>query len=128
VEFARLGDRAALQALMEQDPSIVKQDDVLVGAAEFGHLELVRWLLQRGANPSARSSQGSRGTALHGAAWEGNLELAKVLVAAGADVNAHDLEHRGTPAQFARVAVDVTNNPQCGEVAVYLEEVMRTGR
>jgi ankyrin repeat protein len=128
VEFARLGDRAALQALMEQDPSIVKQDDVLVGAAEFGHLELVRWLLQRGANPSARSSQGSRGTALHGAAWEGNLELAKVLVAAGADLNAHDLEHRATPAQFARVAVDVTNNPQCGVVATYLEEVMRTGR
>lgn len=121
VEYARLGDRAALERIAAEDPSIVRQDDVLVSAAEFGHLELVRWLLSLGASPSARSSRGSQGTALHGAAWEGNLELAKLLVEAGADVRALDREHHGTPAQFARVAVDVTNNPRCVEVANYLE-------
>ena len=40
---------------------------------DFGHLELVKWLLERGANPNARSGIGSQGTALHSAAWEGNL-------------------------------------------------------
>ena len=125
VEYARLGDRAALERLTAEDPSVARQDDVLVSAAEFGHLDLVRWLLARGASPSARSSRGSRGTALHGAAWEGNLELAKLLVEAGADVRALDREHHGTPAQFARVAVDVTNNPRCAEVANYLEGLAR---
>jgi ankyrin repeat protein len=125
VEYARLGDLVALAKLVGDDPSIATQDDVLVSAAEFGHLDLVRWLLERGANPSARGSRGSQGTALHGAAWEGNLELAKVLVAAGADVHALDREHQGTPAKFARVAVDVTNNPRCAEVAAFLEGLAR---
>jgi Ankyrin repeats (many copies) len=37
-------------------------------ALDFGHHKLVQWLLDRGANANARSSFGSRGTALHSAA------------------------------------------------------------
>jgi ankyrin repeat protein len=120
-EFARLGDRETLEALIAADPSITRIDEVLVGAADFGHIELVKWLLERGANPNARSGSGSQGTALHSAAWEGNLELVKVLVMAGADINALDREHHGKPAEFARVAVNVTRNPACVAVAEYLE-------
>ena len=54
-------------------------------------------------------------------------ELLFQLFAAGADVGALDREYRGTPAQFARVAVDVTNNPKCAAVAEYLESLSTDG-
>ena len=120
-EFARLGDRETLASLIAADPSIARLDEVLVGATDFGHLDLVKWLLERGANPNARSGIGSQGTALHSAAWEGNLPMVKLLVSAGADITALDREHHGKPAEFARVAIEVTKNPACVAVAEYLE-------
>ena len=63
--------------------------------------------------------------ALHSAAWEGDLRMAKILVAAGADVSIRDKEHNATPAKCARVAIEVTNNPECRVVADYLDEVGR---
>ena len=47
-EYARLGDRQTLAAMFEQDPAIVRSDAVVMGAVDFGHLELVEWLLARG--------------------------------------------------------------------------------
>lgn len=120
-EFARLGDRETLASLITVDPSIARLDEVLIGAVDFGHLELAKWLLEHGANPSARSGIGSQGTALHSAAWEGNLQMVKLLVEAGADINALDREHHGKPADFARVSVEVTKNPACAAVAEHLE-------
>jgi hypothetical protein len=84
---------------------------------------LVQWLLDRGANANARSSIGSRGTALHSAAWNGNLPMVKLLVAAGADIDVRDEEHHNTPAGFAEVAITVSNNPRCKDVVDYLAEV-----
>jgi ankyrin repeat protein len=120
-EFARLGDRETLASLIAADPSITRIDDVIVGAVDFGHYDLATWLLERGANPSARSSIGSQGTLLHSAAWEGNLRMVKLLVEAGADISARDREHQGTAADFARVSIEVTRNPACVAVAEYLE-------
>ena len=124
-EYARLGDRESLAKLIDADPKITESDDVLMGAVDFGHYDLVEWLLDLGASPNARSSAASRGTALHSAAWEGDLRMVKMLVAAGADVTARDLEHGGTPARFARVAIEVTNNPACQTVADYLDNMER---
>jgi ankyrin repeat protein len=90
----------------------------------FGHHELVEWLLAQGANVNARDG-GDRWTALHSVAWEGDLRMAKILVAAGADLNARDGEHHATPAKCARVAIEVTNNPACRDVAEFLESVAR---
>jgi ankyrin repeat protein len=120
-EFARLGDQETLAALVAADPAIAKVEDVLVAAVDFGHLALARWLLERGANPNARSSIGSQGTALHSAAWEGNLPMAQLLVEAGADIHALDREHHGTPLDFARVSIEVTGNPACKTVVEYLQ-------
>jgi ankyrin repeat protein len=122
-EHARLGDEAALAALAERDPAVTQSEAVMMGAVDFGHHELVGWLLAHGADPNAHSATGSRGSALHSAAWEGDLRMARLLVAAGADVQARDAEHHNTPAGWARVAVDVTNNPRCAEVADYLESL-----
>lgn len=124
-EYARMGDRESLARVLDAQPSRVNMDDVFVSAASFGHHELVEWLLTRDANVNARSGD-SKWTALHSASWEGDLRMAKILVAAGADLNARDTEHNGTPASFARVAIEVTNNPACRAVAEYLEGLRKT--
>ena len=122
-EYARMGDRATLETLIAQDPSVARSDEVLTGAVEFKHYDLVRWLLDSGANPNARTSGESKHTALHAAAWSGDLEMVKILIAAGADMNARDLQYNGTPLGWAKVAVDVTNNPACNQVAAHLRSL-----
>ncbi len=123
-EYARLGDLAALEALYAEEPASVRRDEVLMSTQEPA---VVSWLLERGANPNARTSFGSQCMALHGAAWSGNLTVAKLLVAAGADVGGLDVEHRNTPSGYARVSRRMTNNPACDAVAEYLESLERSG-
>ena len=122
-EYARLGDLHALAAIVEQNPDVVKSDAVMMGAVDFGHCELVEWLLARGANVNARATAQSRHTALHSAAWNGDLPMVRLLVAAGADLSARDEEHEGTALEWAEVAIDVTNNPKCREVVDYLSSL-----
>ena len=55
-------------------------------AASVQNHELVRVLLERGANPNAR--QQNDYTPLHTAAGRGDVEMAKLLIAHGADLNA----------------------------------------
>ncbi len=57
-------------------------------AAFFGHLELVRLLLGRGAAPSAWATGGIRVQPLHSAVAGGHEAVARALVEGGADVNA----------------------------------------
>jgi len=121
---ARVGDKEAIAKLLAADPHLIENDEVILAAVDFGHRELTQWLLDRGANPSARSRIGSEGTALHSAAWEGDLEMTKLLVAAGADIRALDREHHGTPEGWARASIEITNNPQCAVVADYLRDAL----
>lgn len=118
--FARLGDRAMLAALAETDPDVVRRDAVLLAAVDFGHHDLVRWLLSMGAGANARAAAQSRQTALHNAAWNGDLDMVKLLVDAGADLHARDEEHNATPRGWAETAVTITNNPNCADVAAWL--------
>lgn len=122
-EYARLGDRDALAALIATKPDIVKSDAMMMGAVDFGHHDLVQWLLEKGANVNARSSAESRHTALHSAAWNGDLRMAKLLASAGADVNARDHQYNSTPFGWAETSIDVSNNPKCKEVAEYLSRL-----
>jgi ankyrin repeat protein len=119
-EYARMGDKDTLAALIAANPAIAKLDAVMMGAVDFGHHNLVTSLLSQGANANAHSDWGSQGSALHSAAWNGDLRMVKLLVDAGADITARDPEHNNTPAGWAEVAIKVTNNPDCKEVADYL--------
>ena len=56
-------------------------------AAQYGRLDMVRYLVKKGASFSARDNHG--GTALHYAA-EGHLDVVRYLVENGADVHARD--------------------------------------
>jgi ankyrin repeat protein len=122
-EHARLGDRETLATLVAADPGIARQHAVMMGAVDFGHHELVTWLLTQGADVNARADWGSGGTALHSAAWNGDLRMVQQLVDAGADVAARDKEHNNTPAGWAQVAITVTNNPKCKDVVDYFTSI-----
>lgn len=67
-------------------------------------LEAVRWLLARGANPSAACDDGK--TPLHHAAMSGNIEAARIFLDAGAD-----------PESLAKYSVD-SNLVDPSEVAL----------
>lgn len=56
----------------------------LIVSAKLGHVDLVRFLLHRGATPNHKDS---RHTALRGAAIMGHLECVRVLLDASADPN-----------------------------------------
>ncbi|RLU18410.1 hypothetical protein DMN91_008767 [Ooceraea biroi] len=55
-------------------------------AAEMGHLDLVNFLLEYGADINARNDKDW--TPIHGAALNGHLEIVNTLILKGADVNA----------------------------------------
>jgi len=124
-EYARMGDKDTLAALIAARPAIATSDAVMMGAVDFGHHDLVAWLLEQGASVNARTDWGSGHTALHSAAWNGDLRMATLLVEAGADIHVRDSEHNNTPAGWAKVAIEVTNNPDCKEVADYLAALER---
>lgn len=65
-------------------------------AARFGHIDLVKHLLSRGADVDAVSLTGYKTTALMDAGRNGFVEVGKVLIAAGADVIKGDVN--GDPA------------------------------
>ena len=81
-----MGDRQTLESLLERDPGLVRSDAVMMGAVDFGHHELVEWLMAHGGNVNARASASRatrrcirpRGTAI----WR----WSRLLVAAGADL------------------------------------------
>jgi ankyrin repeat protein len=115
--FARLGDLRTLTGLVAADPDIASRAAVVKAAVDFGHRRLVGWLLDRGADPDARSTNASRDTCLHSAAWNGDQAMVELLLARGADPTLLDDEHHGRPGGWAEVSRNVTNNPACATVA-----------
>ena len=115
--FARLNDRPALARLLRNDASLARRPGLLKAAVELGHHGLAAWLLDRGADPDARSSGEAQETALHSAAWNGDARMVEVLLERGADPTLRDRQHDGTPREWAETSVQVTNNPACAGVA-----------
>src|SRR5262249_52709342 len=94
-----IGDLARVGELVDSDPSVVNRvadytsyylgsGAPLKNAAAKGHLEIVRLLLARGANPNLREEGiAPRGQALYAAAAGKHYEVAKLLLEHGADPN-----------------------------------------
>ena len=122
-DYARLGDRDKLAALIDADPAVARSHEVMMGAVDFRRHDLVSWLLGLGADANAKADGKSRHSALHSAAWNGDLEMVRLLVESGADVHAHDAQYDATPIGWAATSVTVTNNPKCDEVVAYLRDL-----
>jgi hypothetical protein len=73
-------------------------------AAQYGHVEIVRMLLDAGEDPSRYNPVGghSHATPLHQAAGVGNFEMVRLLVEWGARLDLKDVLWGGTPADWAR--------------------------
>ena len=70
------------------DPKVLYQESSpLAWAAWKGHVDIVKALLAKGADPNAGKSYPCAGGAMHAAADRGSVEILELLVAAGGDVN-----------------------------------------
>ncbi len=76
----------------------------LAVASQFGHVEIVRMLLDAGEDPNRYNPPGghSHSTPLHQAAAAGHLEVARLLVEHGAKLNWKDTMWQATPKEWAR--------------------------
>jgi len=86
-------------------------------AAQHGHAEIVRLLLEAGEDPSRYNPVGchSHSTPLHQAAWGRHQQAVKVLVEHGARLDVRDILFSGTPADWAQHA-------GYAEIETYLRE------
>ncbi len=72
-------------------------------AAQHGHAEVVRLLLDAGEDPNRFNPEGfhSHATPLHHAALFGHIDVVRLLVERGARLDIHDMIYRSTPLGWA---------------------------
>ena len=104
----RRADRAAAMAVLAASPDlaarlITEDHQALADAADHGHIEAVRLMLDLGFPPDARSEQDNGGTALHLAAAAGSIGTVRLLLDRGADIEARDTAWNSTPLEWAMV-------------------------
>ena len=73
-------------------------------AAQFGHIEIVRLLINAGEDPNRYNPVGyhSHSTPLHQAALAGHIEIVRLLVERGARLDVKDTLFQGTPVGWAK--------------------------
>lgn len=95
------GDVETLGALLAKDPTLVRAADPaaphggwtgLHTASQHGHVEVVRLLLQLGADPNARE-EGDNTYALHWAAASRRIDIVRALLESGSDVHGIGDDH-----------------------------------
>ena len=102
------GNLEAIKYVVEKDKYVVEEDRrfkdrlvssvILPKAAYYGHLEIVKYLVENGADINAKDYE--EFTSLIRASINGHLEVVKYLVENGADINTKD--HVGiTPLIYA---------------------------
>ena len=116
-EAAMKGDLAAVKKLLEQNPALLEARDEdegvtpLAYAAGFGRMEVLEFLVARGADVNARDARGL--SALHLTVYTGQLQALRYLLDKGADVKSRGPSGMG-PLHFAA--------RQRGEIAGLLVE------
>ncbi len=107
---AKLGDLERVRLLLDEQPDLTSRvppyssfyaGPPLRCAARAGHTEIVRLLLERGADPNEPESIAEHGVALHNAVFGKHLEIARLLLEHGANPNA-DVDSSGSCMWAAR--------------------------
>ena len=100
------GDDQFIRDALRRDRSLANEEDTchhrpISAAARRNDVEMVRLLLEHGADPSAPEEGAPRGHALWTAVHDRRYEIARLLVEHGADPNGM-VESSGTPMEQAR--------------------------
>jgi len=101
-------DRAAVQERLDGDPGLpgrlsgAQRAAALIRAAETGHVEALRLMLDLGFPVGARGGDDG-GTALHAAAYSGSAGAVRLLLERGADLEARDATWDSPPLAWAAV-------------------------
>jgi ankyrin repeat protein len=97
--LGRLDD--AIRLLPEAEP--LDRHRALALAAQLGHAEIVRLLLEAGEDPNRYNPDGNHGhsTPLHQAAFAGHDNVVRLLVERGARLDIRDTVWHGTPLGWA---------------------------
>ena len=104
----RRADRDTATAVLAASPDLAarltaEDHRVLADAADHGHTEAVRLMLDLGFPPGARSEPDDGATALHLSAAAGSLGTVRLLLGRGADIEARDTAWNSTPLEWAIV-------------------------
>ena len=91
----RKRDLKLLDLYLDSDPTVPERMEYHCGIAYPRSPAMVRRLLQRGLDPNRPDWLGK--TFLHACAENGDRSVAELFLDAGADLNARDLEFKGTP-------------------------------
>ena len=97
--LGRLEDTARLLPLADSQSKHI----ALALAAQHGHADIVRLLLDAGEDPSRYNPDGyhSHSTPLHQAVWSNHADVVRLLVERGACLNIQDTVYDGTPLDWA---------------------------
>mmetsp|Transcript_15988 Transcript_15988/g.37690 ORF Transcript_15988/g.37690 Transcript_15988/m.37690 type:complete len:252 (-) Transcript_15988:85-840(-) len=103
--FAAIADVRGVQRIIEADPGSVNEAGLdgttpLCAAALWGHVDIVRLLLDAMASPNARNESGPRWTALHAAALQEHGKACMLLLERRANPREKDAEGI-TPLDYA---------------------------
>jgi ankyrin repeat protein len=103
----RHGDRAAARQILGTDPGLAarltaEDHQALIDAADHGHAEAVRLMLDLGFPAGTRAAADADGiTALHAAAAAGSAPVVRLLLERGADIEARDTSWDSAPLEWA---------------------------
>lgn len=102
------GDLVRVKAILAEKPKLIDKRLIWGStgmhiAAEYGHNEVVEFLISKGVEVDIRNKYGK--TPLHVAAYAGKVEVAELLLSKGADINARD-KHGQTSLHKAVVAYE----------------------
>jgi len=105
------GEVGVVKGILERHPELSNHqtdEHVLTVASLWGNAEMVRLLLEHGADVSAREFDGATG--LHRAVFSQSPEVVRLLLEAGIDVNARDA--RGMTALHRALAFSGIGTPE----------------
>jgi ankyrin repeat protein len=116
---AGLGRLADATRLLPQADALDRHRAIAL-AAQLGHVEIVRLLLDAGEDPNRYNPEGNHGhsTPLHQAAFAGHDDVVRLLVERGARLDIKDTVWHGTPLGWALHS----GKPKQLAIAAYLRE------